>query len=234
VTAGAGPLLPPAVWFMNPGLGAPTPMTIMNNGQIYGHLATWNECHTGFNGQCVRAPHSKSNYSYFMTGAVMCDDDELVSTGPITLGTGHAEMWQNADSAKAHYDNTGTAVADVTIGEDKYGIWFAGCLRPDVGELTLRAFRGSALSGDWRQIGGHLELVAALAVNVPGFPVVRPKARVASGMEQSLVAAGMITEATVRKTKPQDEATTSHSGEMPEKYERMVVETLRQRVHQHE
>src|SRR5699024_6608649 len=45
------------------------------------------------------------------------------------------------------------------------------------------------LSGDWRTIGGNLELVAALAVNTPGFPIVasgatddenRPLALVAS------------------------------------------------------
>jgi hypothetical protein len=39
-----------------------------------------------------------------------------------------------------------------------------------------------------------LELVAALAVNVPGFPVQRPNARVASGAQISLVAAGRITQ----------------------------------------
>jgi hypothetical protein len=48
------------------------------------------------------------------------------------------------------------------------------------------------LSGDWRRIGGNLELVAALAVNVPGFPVPRPRGLVASGSMQSLVAAGML------------------------------------------
>jgi hypothetical protein len=31
----------------------------------------------------------------------------------------------------------------------------------------------SDVSGDWRRIGGNLELVAVLAVNVPGFPKIR-------------------------------------------------------------
>jgi hypothetical protein len=106
------------------------------------------------------------------------------------MNTGHAELWHGADSAKAHYDNTGFVVADVCCGEDDFGIWVAGAIRPDADELTVRRLRGAALSGDWRQIGGSLELVAALAVNVPGFPITRPKSRVASGAPMSLVAAG--------------------------------------------
>jgi hypothetical protein len=39
--------------------------------------------------------------------------------------------------------------------------------------------RRSPLSGDWRKINGKLRLVAALGVNVPGYPV--PRALVASG-----------------------------------------------------
>ncbi len=41
-------------------------------------------------------------------------------------------------------------------------------------------------SGDWRPIGRGLELVAALAVNQPGFPI----ARVAHGRVSALTAAG--------------------------------------------
>jgi hypothetical protein len=33
----------------------------------------------------------------------------------------------------------------------------------------------SDVSGDWRRIGSGLELVAVLAVNVPGFPKIRVK-----------------------------------------------------------
>ena len=56
----------------------------------------------------------------------------------------------------------------------------------------VRALRGSPLSGDWRRIAGNLELVAALAVNVPGFPIPRPAGMVASGRMHSLVASGML------------------------------------------
>jgi hypothetical protein len=85
----------------------------------------------------------------------------------------------------------------VAVGEDAHGIWVAGALRPDVTADKVRALRASPLSGDWRRIGNNLELVAALAVNTPGFPIPRPSGLVASGHVQSLVASGMVPPARV-------------------------------------
>jgi hypothetical protein len=234
LVAGAGPIKPPAEWFDDPMFDGPTPLTITADGHIFGHLATWRECHSGVTDRCVRAPRSHSGYAYYATKAVLCQGDELVSTGVISMGTGHAQLWQDSDAAKAHYDNTGTAVADVATGDDQYGIWYNGALRPNVDEVTVRNLRASALSGDWRQKGGHLELVAALAVNVPGFPVVRTQARVASGQEQALVAAGMVTPAVIRKTANDTKPTAVHSAELSPRVEGMVRQALRDRVHQHE
>jgi hypothetical protein len=80
----------------------------------------------------------------------------------------------------------------VTVGEDDFGIWFAGALRTGVKPEQVRELRAGSLSGDWRYLGGNLELVAALAVNVPGFPVPRVQAGLAaSGVQTALVAAGI-------------------------------------------
>jgi hypothetical protein len=122
------------------------------------------------------------------------------------MNTGHAELWQDPSSTKAHYDNTGTVVADIAAGEDSNGIWVHGSLRPDVDELSVRRLRGAALSGDWRQLGGNLELVAALAVNVPGFAVRRPAARIAAGAPMALVAAGRVTQSDAIKLRNQKPA----------------------------
>jgi hypothetical protein len=199
IVAAGGPLKPPSKWFSNPNLGEPTAISVSEDGRVCGHLASWSECHVGYQNSCVKAPHSSSDYAYYKVGCVLTDDGSEIPTGTITMNTGHAELWQGADSAKAHYDNTGFVVADVCCGEDEFGIWVAGALRPDVDELTVRRLRGAALSGDWRVIGGRLELVAALAVNVPGFPITRPKSRVASGAPMSLVAAGSMTDADAKK-----------------------------------
>jgi hypothetical protein len=101
-------------------------------------------------------------------------------------------MQASANEAIKHYDDTRSAVADVTAGEDQHGIWVAGSLRPDVTPNQVRAFRASACSGDWRPINGKLELVAVCSVNVPGFPIARPQVLVAGGQIQALVAAGAL------------------------------------------
>ena len=93
--------------------------------------------------------------------------------------------------AVKHYDDTASAFCDVHAGEDAYGIWVAGALRPNVTAEQVRAIRAAAPSGDWRPINGRLEMVAVCQVNVPGFPVTR--ARVASGHVYALVAAGTAT-----------------------------------------
>lgn len=175
-------------WFGDPKLTGPTPLTVTDDGQVYGHLATWGTCHIGYDGVCVTPPASSKNYSYFCTGAVRVDGED-VPVGHITLGTGHASMSADAGATVAHYDNTGTVAADIVAGEDDYGIWVAGATRPGV---DLDALRAASLSGDWRSIGGNLELVAALAVNVPGFPVPRIAASIAQGEQTSLVASGIV------------------------------------------
>lgn len=97
-------------------------------------------------------------------------------------------MHFNAKQAVGHYDNTASSVIDVSAGEDNFGIWIAGALRPDVTPSQLRSMRASGISGDWRPINGRLELVRACFVNTPGFMTTR--ALVSSGQVQSLVAAG--------------------------------------------
>lgn len=171
VVASAIPIDPPGDWFDNPQLTKLTKTTITKDGKVFGHLAGWDTCHIGRGPVCVNAPHSMSNYAHFKTGSIKTNSGAVIPTGVLTMGTGHAGLQENGTTAAAHYDNTGYAVADVVTGEDSFGIWFSGALRPDVTDEQIRALRGSGISGDWRRIGGNLELVAALAVNTPGFPI---------------------------------------------------------------
>lgn len=197
LTAAAAPVAPPAEWFTNPELDRPTPLTVTEDGRVYGHLATWRTCHTGFGG-CVKAPKSKSKYAYFHTGEVFTAEGEPVAVGRVTLGGGHADTKLGFQAAIAHYDNAGACVALVRAGEDKHGIWLAGSLAPEVDELRAAALRRHPPSGDWRRIGGNLELIGALAVNTPGFPV--PRTVVAGGAPLALVAAGAFPEQTDQPT----------------------------------
>lgn len=190
---------PPRAWFDDPGLTEPTPLTVTEDGRIYGHAAAWGVCHIGMPGGCTTAPRSSSGYRYFHLGSVLCDDGTQVDVGSLTMGTGHAGLDASAHGATEHYDNTGTVIADVHAGEDAHGIWLAGSVRPGVSDEQLRALRASKVSGDWRPIGSQLEMVAALCVNTPGFPIPRPRARVASGRPVALVAAGALTDPSDRK-----------------------------------
>lgn len=193
VAAGA-PVSPPAAWFEDPALREPTPITITDDGRVFGHAALWGTCHTGFANTCVTPPASRSNYAWFRSGALLTAEGTEIPVGKITLGTGHASTMLAAGPAVAHYDNTGSAVADVAAGEDSHGIWISGSLRSNLSAEELREFRAAPLSGDWRTVGGSLELVAMLAVNMPGFPVPRTKALVAGGATQTLLAPAPIIE----------------------------------------
>ena len=193
LVASAAPVHPPANWFTNPNLDGPTGITVTEEGQIFGHLALWDTCHIASGpGQCTTAPHSQTDYAYFHTGAILTDDNQELAVGHLTLGTGHAAPDKTVRGTMAHYDNTGLAVADVRAGEDAHGIWVAGAVRPHVSPEDIRTLRSSPLSGDWRRVQGNLELVAALAVNVPGFPVPRTKGATKNKSMYSLVAAGVI------------------------------------------
>lgn len=183
------PVAPDRSLFANPNLRRRTKLKVDGH-YVYGHLATWRECHLGIGNRCVMAPKSATNYQVAKTGQVLCADGGLLDVGKITLGTGHADKDFGVIPAVEHYDNTGTCAAIVNYGEDAYGIWFAGTLVPGVTEEKVAELRRSPLSGDWRKVKGNLELVAALAVNDPGFPILTEDEEGAF----SLVAAGMVIE----------------------------------------
>jgi len=189
---------PPLEWFLDPKLSGPTTIQVTDDGRIYGHAAQWGSCHIGQPDVCVQPPYEDS-HPYYMTGEVNTRDGKRVAVGQITVGTGHAPLNMGAVPATEHYDNTGYAVADVTVGNDAHGIWVAGSIRPGANELMVHALRAAgAVSGDWRRIGSSLRLVGLLAVNVPGFAIPKMRARVASAasgepQQEALVAAGKLT-----------------------------------------
>ena len=188
LAASAAPVVPPREWFKNPQLNEMTPLTVDDDGRVFGHIAAWKTNHIGLP-PGTKPPRSASQYAYFRTGVLRTTEGD-VQVGQLTLAGGHANMSFSAKEAVEHYDNTSSAVADVIAGEDEFGIYVAGALRPDVTPAQVRAFRASAPSGDWRPINNRLELVAVCSVNVPGFPVPRAILASAGGQVTALVAAG--------------------------------------------
>jgi hypothetical protein len=108
--------------------------------------------------------------------------------GKLTVHAGHAKPTMGLRAATAHYDNSALAAAAVRAYEDAYGIAISGMVIPGTPDDVVEELRMSPLSGDWRAYNGNLELIAALGVNVPGFPIVGSK----DGQQVSLVAAGAL------------------------------------------
>lgn len=180
----------PAAAFDAPALDGPTALAVTDDGRVFGHLALWGTEHVAMPGRNVTPPKSQTDYALFHVSSIRTDDGP-VSCGRLTVGCGHADSQAGMSAAAEHYDQTGTCWALVRAGEDQHGIWVAGVVNPDASEATVRAGAAAPLSGDWRSVGGNLELVAALSVNTPGFPVPRSYS-VRDGAELSLVAAAVV------------------------------------------
>lgn len=210
LVAASYPSEPPKEWFENPKLAGPTMLVIEDSGRVYGHAADWKIPHLGLPGRY--APKSRTNYRYFLSGNTKTAEGDVVRTGHLTVGGGHADLQASAADAKSWYDDVSTCFADVTCGEDEFGWWVAGALRPDVTPSQVRAARGSSLSGDWRPVREGLEAVAAHAVNTPGFGIPQPLAQVASAADgtehvTALIAAGMILPHITIPSTTQDDST---------------------------
>jgi hypothetical protein len=198
------PANPPMEWFLPGDMTGIEPFTVHPDGRCYGLVAAWGSCHIGFADRCVPVPKSGCAYKHFRNKNVLTAEGTLVASGPIYMDTVHPNLRLVASDSQAFYADTGCAVADVALYENEFGIVAAGALRPGLSAEQVRRFRGSDVSPDWRQLGGRLEVVGLLSVNVSGFIV---EGLVASGAELSaprgvwdsvagevtaLVAAGMI------------------------------------------
>lgn len=191
------------------GLGVPVTFAERDWGwQVFGHAARWGQCHIGYLDECVTAPPSMAAYAHFHVGDVLTADGGHISTGALTANCDHAAAHLLAPEARDHYAHSGMAFADVRATNGELGVWISGALRPSITDDQLRVLRASSLSGDWRRIGASLEFIAALAVNVPGFPIAREfvtasglhmaraslaaSAHVDNGQVMSLTASGVV------------------------------------------
>ena len=183
------PVDPPRAWFDRPTFARYTPLHFGDDGRVIGHVAAWDSCHLSFPDQCVPPPRSATDYAYFHVGEVRCSNGERVAVGHIALKGGHAPLGVSPSQAQAHYDDTRSCIADVVAGEDRFGVFVVGALRPNARPEDVRAAMASGVSGDWRRIGASMELIHLSSVNVPGFNNGAPRAsiRESAGLVASLV-----------------------------------------------
>jgi hypothetical protein len=193
VTAGGFPVAPPSAWFDNPGLDGPTVGAYLDSGRCFGHFATWGVCHLSFAPRMCVTPPQGNDYSDFHHGSLVTAEGHEIRVGQLTVGTIHAPAKLGLAPAIQHYEHTGWVAADVALGEDRHGIWFAGALRPDLTPQQLRIIRASGVSGDWRRTrGGRWHVAGVLVVNVEGFPVPKVRTYTRNGEQTALVAAGAL------------------------------------------
>lgn len=196
IVASVATLFTPAVYdhrlFEDPKLSAPTlPSYDVKTGRVFGHIALFGQCHRGIQDDCTIVPRSPSNYREFHTSpSLLLDDGSNLPLGRLTVGTGHAATRLGAGPAIAHYDNTGTCFALVRAFEDKFGIAFSGVVAPGASPEKIQEGLAAPLSGDWRDRGMGRDLIAALAVNTPGFNVRGYDDE--NGRPMTLVAAGRL------------------------------------------
>lgn len=177
------------------------PIKVTAEGEVYGHIAGWRTCHASWDNSCVLAPHSQTGYAHFLLGEVLTDEGP-VAVGPLTIGGGHADPKMGMRPAMEHYDDAATVWADVNCGEDDFGIWVHGWVRPGTPPEVVHAARASKPSGDWRWSASvaNLEMIAAHSVNTPGFAVPRIAAATRGATTLSLVAAGYVAGAEEQQT----------------------------------
>lgn len=169
LTASAAPALPPLEYFARPETVGPVTVT---GDRVSGYLAEWGTCHVGMPG-CTTAPASQTDYAHFLRKGQITSTGETVPVGVLSVGGGHADTRVGLVPALSHYDDVSTAVARVYAAEDEHGIWLSGWILPYADPVKVQQLSDLDVSGDWRQAGQGLELIAVCAVNAPGFPVLR-------------------------------------------------------------
>jgi hypothetical protein len=195
VASVAAPPLPDPAAFDMPALTGPTPITYdRETGRVFGHIATWQTCHVGYEGVCITPPRDEQGggYAWFNRFPVEADGG-TVWAGRITAGGRHAGLSLSASAAMTQYDGK-TVAAHVRAYEDAYGIVVAGLVEPGLDESVWGVLNRRKVSGDWRETPGGLSLVEVLALSPgpsahaePGFPV--PGTFSVGGRQTALTAA---------------------------------------------
>lgn len=143
----------------------------LDGDHFYGHVAPMGLCLRGRADKCVTPPdgdlegfmrHYAPGAGGRRTGVVTITDRNDHGHSAVGIGAVEATKW---------YDSVGRGVADVRVGQDAYGIWFSGAVRPGCSASDRYALAASDVSGHW-EIGqrGIPMLVGLPAVNVGGYP----------------------------------------------------------------
>ena len=230
ITAAVAPLKPERSFFEIEEPDHPVPPTYEEDGRAYGHLALWESCHRGLMSgtftECVRAPRSQTNYSHFHLGTIVTKEGDSIPIGKITFDTDHAPLTADLTAATRFYDNTGKVGAFIQARDGRHGIWFSGVVRSDLTEEGLRDLRANPLSGDWRSFNHSLELIGALAVQVPGFAIPRSQLALAASGDEGLEVSALILPAPTSEDLQEEEVLVAGYSNQQKRRRKMLKDRL--------
>ncbi|MGW5147547.1 phage minor head protein [Rhodococcus koreensis] len=147
-----------------------------SDGRVSGHLFPWDGCHMGVRDHCQAPYRSQSaNSDFFHQSSVLLDNGKRLRVGRLTVGGGHGPVGEGMGPALEHYDNVATCWAFVKATEGKHGLWVSGMVNKQAPIEKVRAAATAPHSAHWERVGGFPELIAAHAVNSPGFPIMQKK-----------------------------------------------------------
>jgi hypothetical protein len=151
--------------FTDPQLSGPTKGTVNSRGRVFGHVARWDSLHVVWDVPPPPCPYG-GTYPRFHRHPVTLANGTTILTGPLSSG-GHADDHPDVSlaAAQAHYDDPNHVLADVVAGEDQFGIWVSGALRPGVSPLQVQFAHRYSFSGDWRD----KYLIAACSCMTPAY-----------------------------------------------------------------
>jgi hypothetical protein len=201
--------VPPRWWYDEPtDVPMDAALNITDEGRIFAVLAPMGVGHRAFanSGRRMEVPIGNVDYDRFMGGWAITSKGKIAA-GPITMDCGHADRFRtNHDVAPAHYDNSCTVFGTVRVGEnrDKGYVWAAGSLAPGITPDQLARALACRLSGDWQphpERAGAQELIAALLVPSPGFPMAHAGPSLSVG-EEILAADGVLVASSVHAEVP--------------------------------
>lgn len=180
----------PAEFFAEPTLDRAYPLKIdRDTRRVHGYVSEWGVCHVGMAGMCQEVPQSYTDYAYFKKGVVDTTEGEQF-VGCLTFA-GHASRYMSMAKASDYYDKPDAVRAYVNVGENAYGVWFSGVIPPEVSDEDITKMRAiGAVSGDWREVRGQLELIGVPIVNTPGLPVRQLAA--SAGRQTVMIGAGAL------------------------------------------
>lgn len=184
--------LPPSSWFDDPEFTSYAPVTITDEGRIFGHFAPDVEHVSGYGRPPRGADFSDAR---FHVRRQPTRDGKVIEAGLIVGGVGHAPAGLTIAQAQQYYAGGPGAleVGRIRVGMDAHGMWGSGMVNPALDDDQIYQAATLGFSVDYRrpQFGvGPWQLIAiSSGILVEGYSKAR-ESLVACGSETRLLLIG--------------------------------------------